>query len=269
MKKNYNYFYKITNLINNKFYYGVHKTDNIYDGYMGSGTRLKYAYNKYGIENFKKEILKYFNTYDDALLYESNIVTEKLVNDDNCYNLKIGGKGGNGWIFANTKNIKTTVIDEKTKKCIRVEVNSDYYKNTENYDFFAKNKVVVIDSKGDKHLIDKNDERYLSGELIPIRKNKVMVKNNKNEFFIINKNDKRYLNGELKHIWVGRIHKNETKEKMKLSHKMNNHQKGSKNSQFGTCWIYNDILKENKKVKKDNLNIWLDKGWVKGRKIKF
>ena len=62
----YHYFYKITNNINGHFYYGVHNTNNINDGYMGSGTRLHYAYKKYGIENFSKEILKYFESSDDA-----------------------------------------------------------------------------------------------------------------------------------------------------------------------------------------------------------
>ena len=41
---------------------------------------------------------------------------------------------------------------------------------------------------------------------------------------------------------------------------------GEKNSQYGTCWIYNSILKENKKIKKEFLNNWIEQGWIKGRK---
>lgn len=57
MNKKYHYVYRIINKLNNKFYYGVHSTSNIDDGYMGSGKRLGYAKNKYGLENFEKEIL--------------------------------------------------------------------------------------------------------------------------------------------------------------------------------------------------------------------
>lgn len=95
MKKHrFNYFYKITNNINGHYYYGIHSTDDLDDGYMGSGTRLHYAYKKYGKENFTKEVLKYFDTYDDACEYESLIVNEVLLKDDNCYNVKLGGLGG-------------------------------------------------------------------------------------------------------------------------------------------------------------------------------
>ena len=57
----YYYFYKITNNINGKYYYGVHSTTNINDDYMGSGKYLHRAYNKYGQSNFTKEIIKYLD----------------------------------------------------------------------------------------------------------------------------------------------------------------------------------------------------------------
>ena len=89
------YFYKITNNINGKYYYGVHHTENINDGYMGSGVLLRRAYNKYGQSNFTKEIIRYFDNADDMFKYEAEIVNEDLVKDVNCYNIALGGFGGN------------------------------------------------------------------------------------------------------------------------------------------------------------------------------
>ena len=90
--KKYHYFYKITNNINNHYYFGVHSTNDLDDGYMGSGTRLKLAYQKYGIENFTKEILKFFDTAEKAFLYEAEVVNENLILSDDCYNVQQGGR---------------------------------------------------------------------------------------------------------------------------------------------------------------------------------
>lgn len=154
MYKNH-YLYKITNLVNGHFYYGIHSTNNLDDGYMGSGTNLHRAYEKFGIENFKKEIIEFRDTREEISELEKEIVTEDLINNPCCYNIKLGGE--DGW---------TTMGFEKIH---------DVYKNME-------------------------------------------------------------------------------------------HQKGEKNSNYGTCWITNG--EENKKIKKEELEIYLNSGWEKGRYVK-
>ena len=125
MSKKYNYFYKITNNINGHFYFGVHSTNNLDDGYMGSGKRLHIAYKKYGIENFSKEILKFFDTVKEAYEYEAEVVNESLVKDDTCYNMQLGGKSISlsGFITVKTKNSSEYFV-------IPVE---EYYKHKNKY----------------------------------------------------------------------------------------------------------------------------------------
>src|SRR5271168_1372693 len=86
--------YRTTNILNSRFYIGMHSTKNPEDGYLGSGKRLKYEIQKYGRENFKKEILEELPTRTSLENREAEIVNEKLLADPLCLNLKNGGEGG-------------------------------------------------------------------------------------------------------------------------------------------------------------------------------
>lgn len=122
----YHYFYKITNLLNDKTYLGVHTTNNLMDGYVGSGKILKKSYEYHGVEYFQKEILLFFETEEEMYEYELAQVTGEIVNDKNYYNVSSGGRGG------------------------------------------RKDVLVVKDKNGNISTIDRNNEKYLSGELISI-----------------------------------------------------------------------------------------------------
>jgi hypothetical protein len=92
----YYYVYKITNLINGKIYVGKHKSykhpsDN---GYYGSGKQITAAVKKYGIENFKKEVLYFCSSIKEISDKEAEIVTEIFVKRDDTYNMHKGGLGG-------------------------------------------------------------------------------------------------------------------------------------------------------------------------------
>lgn len=85
--------YKTINLVNEHYYIGVHKTTNPNDFYLGSGERVKNAVKKYGKQNFKKEILKICETYEEAFLHEKDLVTQEMIESESCYNINEGGYG--------------------------------------------------------------------------------------------------------------------------------------------------------------------------------
>jgi hypothetical protein len=105
----YFYLYQTTNLINGKIYVGVHKTSNLEDGYMGSGKVLNLAIEKYGIENFRRDILEFFDTAKEMFAKEKEIVTEEFLLREDTYNLKHGGFGGFDYVN------KVTTSDAKSK----------------------------------------------------------------------------------------------------------------------------------------------------------
>ena len=86
--RKYHYIYKTTNIINNKFYIGMHSTDNLNDGYLGSGKRLWFSIKYHGKENHKIEILEFCENREKLKLREKDI-TETIKNQAKELNLEI------------------------------------------------------------------------------------------------------------------------------------------------------------------------------------
>jgi len=207
--------YKITNLINNKYYIGKHQTKKLDDEYLGSGKLIKRAIIKYGLCNFTKEILYVFETEEEMNAKEKELV----VICEQSYNLCDGGNGGFSYI------------------------------NREKINNSNKNKE-EINEKISKSLIGKKCPHTTS-----------MLR-------------RRHENGELRHIYFGCKEHNEKYmqlastpvaiAKRKDTYSQIGHQQGSKNSQFGKMWIYNEITRQSRSILKTEL---IPKGWAKGRKI--
>lgn len=92
--KQYHFLYKTTNTINHKIYVGVHSTDDINDGYLGSGSGILAAIKKYGRSAFTREILEWFDWRCEALNRESQIVNAEFIKRRDTYNKFIGGETG-------------------------------------------------------------------------------------------------------------------------------------------------------------------------------
>lgn len=110
----HNYFYKITNLINGKYYYGIRSTNKepLKDFYMGSGKAIKNAINKYGLVNFQKEIIVDYQTRVEVSDYERLIVTKDLINSEECYNIKTGG---DNQYLIDTEIIENLALNNKNR----------------------------------------------------------------------------------------------------------------------------------------------------------
>lgn len=123
MKKFYYTIYSVTSILDGKVYIGKHKTSNLNDGYMGSGTLIRRAISKHGIENFKKEILFVFDNKNEMDLKEKELVNEVFVLSSSTYNLALGGKGG--WDIVKAK---TAFLGKKHSKESRKRI-SEFQKN--------------------------------------------------------------------------------------------------------------------------------------------
>lgn len=213
-EKNIHYIYKTTCVITGRWYVGMHSTNNLDDGYMGSGKRLRYSIRKHGKENHVKEILGFFETRELLIEAEKQAITPEMIADKNCMNLKEGGYGGGG------------IWSERHKK--------------------------VFTDAGKQNLIKTKEKREIS--LAKIRVTKEYRENMSKsliEYFDVNEGN-----------FKNKRHSEETKQL--ISEKRKGTGTGETNSQYGTCWITKDGI--NKKIKKEELDTYLNDGWIKGRK---
>jgi hypothetical protein len=205
-RRKYHYIYKTTCIITNKFYIGMHSTDKLQDGYIGSGKRLWHSINKHGKDNHVCEILEFLPDRNSLKAREKEIVNIELINEDLCMNLQLGGGGG--------------ISSDKHFLSLR-EGNKIWLKNKWN--------------------------------------NTIYSETIKRQLYINMK--KAHANGYIKYDnFTGKSHTEEAKKKIGMANSIK--QRGSNNSQYGKCWITNEI--ESKKINKGEI---IPEGWRLGRKI--
>jgi len=206
-RRKYHYIYKTTCIITNKFYIGMHSTDNLEDGYVGSGKRLWHSINKHGKENHVCEILEFLPDRKSLAEREKEIVNIEMLNEELCMNLSLGGEGG-----------------------------------------FSKEiqKIGSVLGNIKKSELLKNDEAFRE------RISKAMSLQMKRQY-------KEGRENPNKGHWKGRKHSLESKRLIGETNSIK--QKGENNSQYGKCWITNEI--ESKKINKGDI---IPEGWRLGRK---
>ncbi len=88
--RKFHYIYKITRF-DGAFYIGMHSTNDLEDGYFGSGQRLWKSIKYHGKDKHSMEILEFLPTRKELVAREKQIVNEDLLQDKRCLNLCTGG----------------------------------------------------------------------------------------------------------------------------------------------------------------------------------
>lgn len=238
------YFYKITNTLNGKFYYGVHSMNSKYkDHYMGSGKYLKLTQKKYGMKYFTKEILKYFHNSDEMFEYEKNFVNKDFLiqNHDMCYNLVCGGKyGATGMLYIEKDGIYMRILPDFIQE------------------FLDKGWNITSGTKGKICIKKDNIVKYVSKEDLDLYINDGWIKegNSKGLIRIENDIDQKFVKKEdldyyLNNGWyIGTSYKKK---------------KQQSDAMGGRIHINNGL--ESKMIVKSELEDYLKSGWIQGRLI--
>ncbi len=168
----YHYFYKITKIDTDQYYYGIHSTNNLNDGYMGSGNILRRFIKKYGKDKFTKEIIKFFDNRKDLSSYEQQMVNEELLKDPLCLNLALGGDI-KGQQLGVTKGLVT--VRDKDGNCFDVRKDDPRYLSKELLPACI-GLATVRDNEGRCFKISVNDPDYIAGKYIPVSKGNKGIK---------------------------------------------------------------------------------------------
>ena len=261
------YFYRIDNLINKKFYYGIRTCHCLpgQDPYMGSGTHLHRAFRKYGMGNFKKTILRVLPTRQDAKDLERWIVDDEMVKNPMCYNHALGG--GDTTVFDGV-----TIINEDGTYSIisKTEYRKGGYKSSISGKMPVYDKLLCKNVWVESNEYHSNIDRYNTianrqGRQ-SVFKTSVAVKDSNGVISFVSRNDIRIKSGELTYIWKGRKHSEGAKNKISLANKK---MIGDKNSMYNDSrvWIHNDD-NIRKRVKPNEVSNFLSLGnWHLGTGI--
>lgn len=91
-QRQYHYIYKIVRF-DGRYYIGMHSTDNLDDGYFGSGKLITRSIRRHGKERHSKQILEMLPSHVELRQREEQLVNEELLGDPLCMNLRTDGDG--------------------------------------------------------------------------------------------------------------------------------------------------------------------------------
>jgi hypothetical protein len=206
-RRKYHFIYR-TDRFDGKFYIGMHSTDDLNDGYLGSGTHLTNSIRYHGRDKHAMTILEFLPTREALKLREKQMITEEMRNNPMCMNLAPGGGGG-------------FVSEEHQQKCASAGGKKSW-------------KASMLEMHTRQSIEKRIATKHQTG--VHARSTAKMREN---------------------------ANAPAAMEKRKATFKERAHMQGSKNSQFGTCWVTDGVKPV--KIKKEQLEEFLQKGYRRGR----
>lgn len=204
--RQFHYIYKTTRH-DGRYYIGMHSTDVMVDGYLGSGHLLARSIRKHGRDKHLKEVLEFLPSRKELAAREKALIDQELLGDPLCMNLSTGGTGG-------------YALKNRTNGFHRA-----------GYEAMARAKDLSVAAK-------KTWSSHREKMLVATTKTLETARTS--------------------------AHTDGATAKRKQTFAESGHAQGSKNSQFGTCWVVKDGAAM--KIKADLLGAFLTNGYTKGRK---
>lgn len=227
-----------------KYYIGMHSTENIDDGYLGSGKVVRASVKKYGALAHTKEILEELPDRISLALRESEIVNDEVLSDPLCMNLKPGGAGNSSeyakQLFQNPefREKHSIAVSDGMKGKTKTE---EHVKALSK----SRKKLFAEDPSVAKGISDRLAERWKSDEFR--EKNVAALQSSWDS------EERRQNTSEfMKEFW------NRPENKARRA-------ESARAARTGTCWICHPDHGA-KSIKKELLASFESQGWKRGRK---
>lgn len=271
------YIYLTTNLVNGKKYIG-RRTSKVFLGnaYLGSGNHLKSAIKKYGRENFNVELLETVDTYEELVKKETEyIIQYNAVESSMFYNHSYGGeKEGfiqGGINIINIPENKAKMIATKTGKPATQKQKDSLSKYAQSHKKEMsdrakrgyQNMSVETRISWGKKISEANTGRTYPkefGDKISKHHTGLKMMNNGIKCHWVSPNEfESYLNQG--YVFGGLSRNRDYSSK---NHPMYG-KRGIDNPNYGLIGINNGVIR--KKIHKEELENYLNNGWVLGHKL--